>query len=319
MLIGVLCGLLTGALWGLTFVGPRAVAPFTELDLAVMRYCVFGLASALLMLADRRFRPGKLTVARIVMALVLGGAGYVFYFLFATLSVRFAGPAIAPLVIGLLPVLLAIIGNWSDNSVPWRRLAIPLVVIGVGVGIVNAATLSRAATSGETTNVVIGIALAVCALLIWIVYAVINARAMRAADAPGALAWTSLQGLGAAAVSLTLIPIAMLTGASALGTVPLTGPEGLTFLAWSIGLGLAGGWLATWTWSVTSQRLPLALSAQLIVSETIFALIYGFWFAGIWPTPVEWIGALMQLTGVVAAVAIFSMRPSVASDRAAKG
>ncbi|MGI2031161.1 hypothetical protein ACRQ1B_02095 [Rhizobium panacihumi] len=37
MLIGILAGLGTCALWGLTFIAPRAVAPFTAWDLTVAR------------------------------------------------------------------------------------------------------------------------------------------------------------------------------------------------------------------------------------------------------------------------------------------
>ena len=56
MLLGILAGLATCALWGFTFVAPRAVEPFTAWDLTVARYGIFGLACALLMIG-RRFRP----------------------------------------------------------------------------------------------------------------------------------------------------------------------------------------------------------------------------------------------------------------------
>ena len=48
MLIGILAGLAAGALWGLTFVAPLAVAPFQPLDLVIVRSLVFGLSGILL-------------------------------------------------------------------------------------------------------------------------------------------------------------------------------------------------------------------------------------------------------------------------------
>ncbi|MGL5137151.1 MAG: hypothetical protein ACRC7G_05225, partial [Beijerinckiaceae bacterium] len=72
MLTGLLAGLLAGALWGLTFVAPRAVQPYGEVDLAILRYLAFGLTSLALMAASPRFRPGKLTRERVLLALVLG-------------------------------------------------------------------------------------------------------------------------------------------------------------------------------------------------------------------------------------------------------
>lgn len=56
MFYGIIAGLTTCALWGLTFVAPRTVAPFSAWDLTMARYGIFGLACLLLMV-DRRFRP----------------------------------------------------------------------------------------------------------------------------------------------------------------------------------------------------------------------------------------------------------------------
>jgi drug/metabolite transporter (DMT)-like permease len=42
MLIGLLAGLGAGAFWGMTFVAPRAVSPYSEVDLAILRYLAFG-------------------------------------------------------------------------------------------------------------------------------------------------------------------------------------------------------------------------------------------------------------------------------------
>lgn len=80
----------------------------------------------------------------------------------------------------------------------------------------------------------------------------------------------------------------------------------LNFLVWAVTLGVAGSWIATLCWSVASRRLPLALSAQLIVAETIFGLGYGFVFERRWPAAAELTGAVLQLTGVAIAVGIFA-------------
>jgi hypothetical protein len=43
-------------------------------------------------------------------------------------------------------------------------------------------------------------------------------------------------------------------------------------------MGNAGSWLATFCWVIASSRLPLALSAQLIIAETVFGLAHGLMF-----------------------------------------
>jgi drug/metabolite transporter (DMT)-like permease len=71
-------------------------------------------------------------------------------------------------------------------------------------------------------------------------------------------------------------------------------------------MGLAGSWFATWCWVSASRRLPLALSAQLIVAETVFGLAYGLMFEGRLPSPAEMIGVLLQFAGVCSAIAVFT-------------
>ncbi|MGL4728043.1 MAG: EamA family transporter, partial [Bosea sp. (in: a-proteobacteria)] len=242
MLIGILAGLGTGALWGLTFVAPRAVQPYGELDLAIARYVIFGLASLLLMLHPA-FRPGKLSPRLLMLAIVLGLTGYVTYYVAAAYAVRFAGAAIPPLIIGLLPVLLAIIGNWRDKDVRWRDLALPLTLILAGLGLVNGAALANAPDAAASRNVLIGVACAVFALLVWMGYAVINARIMRSNDAPASLPWAGLQGIGSMLAALPLIPVNIALGGSGFGVYELTSPESLRFWFWAFLLGLAGSWL----------------------------------------------------------------------------
>lgn len=313
MLLGIVAGVATCALWGLTFVAPRAVEPFTAWDLTVARYGIFGLACALLMV-DRRFRPTGIAPTRLLIGLLLGGAGYVGYFVCAAFAVQFAGAAIPPVIIGTMPVFLAIIGNLSDRSAPWHALALPLLLTAIGVAIVNAAAL-READVFDMQPVRLGILASLAALAIWIVYGLVNAAVMRSADAPDGLRWTGLQGIGAAIGSLTLLPLTSLSSAS---TFPA--PDLYRFAAWALIMGLAGSWLATWCWVVASRRLPLALAAQLIVAETVFGIAYGFTFEGRWPSVWEALGGGLQFVGVCSAIAVFSRRsqspcPSIAELR----
>jgi drug/metabolite transporter (DMT)-like permease len=177
MLLGIIAGLVTCALWGLTFVAPRAVAPFTTWDLTIARYGIFGLACLLLML-DRRFRPAGFAPLRLLTGLLLGGAGYVGYFVSAAFAVQLAGAAIPPVVIGTMPVFLAIVANTRDRSAPWQALAMPLMLTAVGVAIVNVATIGAAEVS-NAASITLGILASCMALVIWIAYGLANAAVMR--------------------------------------------------------------------------------------------------------------------------------------------
>lgn len=299
MLLGIIAGLTTCALWGLTFIAPRAVVPFTAWDLTIARYGIFGLACLLLM-ADRRFRPTGFAPSRLLIGLLLGGAGYVGYFISAAFAAQLAGAVVPPVIIGTMPVFLAIIANARDRSAPWKALALPFALIAIGVAIVNVVTIGTADIA-DTPSIFLGVLASLAALAIWIAYGLANAAVMRSADAPDGLQWTGLQGIGAAIGSLLLLPLASFDLADTASV-----PETTRFVAWALAMGLAGSWFATWCWVIASRRLPLALGAQLIVAETVFGLAYGFMFEGRFPTPAETIGAAMQFAGVCSAIAVFS-------------
>lgn len=302
MLIGLLAGLMTGALWGLTFIAPRAVLPFSAFDLSVLRYLVFGLVSVGLMVSPR-FRLTGMAWPMLGTGLLLGAFGTFGYFLSISYAVLLAGPVLPPLIAGTAPVLLAIVANLHERSLPWRRLAWPLALIVAGLGVVNVASLQEA-HANEASAILAGVGLSVVALLFWVAYGLVNAVVMRGADAPDALRWTCLQGVGCGTLAVLLLPLAS------------GGPELLDFgsaatqrfLIWVVALGVIVSWLGTFGWVVASERLPMALSAQLIVAETVFGLIYGLAYEQRLPTAPEAVGTALQLIGVVVAVAIFSRR-----------
>ncbi len=302
MLIGLLAGLMTGALWGLAFIAPRAVEPFTALDISVIRYLIFGVVSACLM-AIPQFRPTGMSRRMLLMGMVLGAIGTFGYFLAISYAVLLAGAVLPPLITGTAPVLLAITANFRERSMPWRRLAVPLGLIAAGLGVVNIASLQEA-PAGAVGDLLLGVAMAVVALLMWIAYGMANAVIMRASDAPDALRWTGVQGVGCGLLAFLLLPFV----SSGPAMLDLASPATQHFFLWALMMGAITSWFGTYGWVVASERLPMALSAQLIVAETVFALGYGLAYEQRLPSVPEAVGGMLQLVGVVVSVAIFSRR-----------
>jgi drug/metabolite transporter (DMT)-like permease len=299
MLIGILCGLATCALWGLSFVAPRVVAPYTTVDLTVARYGLFAAVSLILMI-NPRFRPVGLRRSLVLTGIALGSFGYVGYFMSISYAVRYAGTAIPPLVIGTMPVLLAVIANFKDKSISWSTLALPLILIAAGIGWVNVSIFASTSASDQS-GILLGIFSALIGLALWVVYGLVSAGVMQSQDAPSAMHWTALQGIGAGIGALVLVPFTSLWE-----TVSFTGEQTFHFVLWVAVMGIAGSWLATLSWMIAARLLPLALAAQLIVAETVFGLFYGFLFEQRMPTVPEAGGAILQLAGVGMAIAIFS-------------
>lgn len=144
--------------------------------MTICRYGIFGMACLLLM-ADRRIRPIGIARSRLLIGLLLGGAGYVGYFISVAFAVQLAGAAAPPAVIGTMPVFLAIIANIRDRPAPWKVLTLPLALIAIGVAIVNAATVS-AADVADTESILLGLFTSAAALAIWIANGLANAAVM---------------------------------------------------------------------------------------------------------------------------------------------
>jgi len=69
-----------------------------------------------------------------------------------------------------------------------------------------------------------------------------------------------------------------------------------------VAIGFGSSWLATILWNMASQRLPASLCGQLIVSETLFALLYSFFWDGRWPTAAQWAAATLFTAGILASI-----------------
>lgn len=312
MLTGILAGLAAGALWGLTFVAPNLVAPHTPFDLAFLRNTIFAVMSLLFLLALMpRWR--RLDRAGQGIGIALGVLGYAVYYLFVAYSVAFAGPTIPALVIGSLPVVLAIVGNWRDRTVPWAPLALPLGLILAGLVVVNLGSLHAPVMGRSAGSIVAGFVLALGGLLAWLWYGLWNAAALAARPGTDTIVWTSLQGVGAGLGMMLALPLGQMLGWSTLGQLPVLAETAVPLWIWAFATGLFSSWVATYAWVVASRRLSVALSAQLIVSETLFGLLYGFLVERRWPDWHESLGAVLLFAGVMAGIRVLMPAEAKAS------
>jgi drug/metabolite transporter (DMT)-like permease len=298
MFLGILAGLFTCALWGLTFVGPRAVMPFSAFDLAACRYGIYS-AICILLLAFPRFRPRGLSREIWVAGLVIGGISTVGYFIAISFAVKHAGAVIPPLIVGTMPVLVPIIANIRENTLPWNLLAVPLGMIALGIGVANGATLMT--THGlERASIIEGSLWALLALAIWIGYSLVNAGYLRRAGAPDGLHWITVQALGSGIACLFVLPsLSFHTFATA------SSGDLMNFVIWAAAMAVTSSLVAGWSWTYASKVLPLALSSQLIIAETIFGMIFGLSFENRLPTVEELMGTLLQVIGVCLAIYAF--------------
>lgn len=295
MSTGVLFGAGAGALWGLVFLAPELVSGFTPLQLAIGRYLVFGLVSAGLIGSRWRSLTAKVQGRDWLALAGLGLTGNTLYYVLLSAAVQQGGIAMASLVIGFLPVTVTIIGSRERDAVPLARLAPSLLLC-----MASAVCIGWQALAGPAERVdvrLIGLLCAVGALGSWTAYAVGNSRCLMRLPDISVHDWNLLLGLVTGAQALALVPVTLLAE-----QVPGAAGAWLDFVCVSIGVTLLASILGNALWNRMSRLLPLTMVGQMVVFETLFALLYGFLWEQRLPTVAEIAAFAFVISGVVACI-----------------
>jgi len=310
MLAGTLFALSAGLLWGLVFVVPLLLPQYPPALLSTARYLAFGLIALPLAWLDRA-RLRDLSRADWIEALKLALVGNLLYYLFLAAAIQRAGAPLPTMLIGTLPVVIAITSNLRDarrdGHLPWRRLAPPLLLIGAGIALVHHAEVEpfRQVPSPALDRHALGALLAVGAVACWTWYPLRNADWLRAHPDRSPRVWATAQGIATLPLAaIGLIGMQAWIGASdAAFDLPL-GPSPGRFVLLMLALGLLASWLGTLCWNEASQRLPTALAGQLIVFETLAALSYAFVLRGALPPAATLAGIVLLVAGVIRALRV---------------
>jgi len=310
MFIGIIYALIAGMMWGLVFVSPLLLPEYPAALQSVGRYLAFGLIALPLAWLDRR-RLSQLSRADWKEAVKLAAVGNLLYYLCLASAIQRVGGPLPTMIIGTLPVVIAITANRRnvvrDGKLPWGKLAPSLALIAAGIGCVNHVELDAFARSSDANmaRYASGALFAIAALVCWTWYPLRNADWLRHHPGRSPRTWATAQGI--ATLPLALVGYVVLWTTMKIGGNPFAmpfGPRPAFFAGLMVAIGLLASWLGTLCWNESSQRLPTALAGQLIVFETLAALTYAFILRGVWPEPVTLLGIGLLIAGVMSAVRI---------------
>ena len=313
---GVAWALAAGLLWGLVFVAPLMLPEYPAALQSFGRYLAFGLLCLPLAWWDRA-ELRQLRPADWWHALKLALVGNLLYYLLLASSIQRTGGPLSTVIIGTLPVVIAVVANRRDAArdgrLPWRRLWPALALIALGIALVNHTELQAvlADPARDVAGYALGALLAVGAVACWTWYPLHNADWLRAHPGRRPRTWATAQGV--ATLPLALLGYALLWGGMRLGAQDFAmpfGPRPTVFVGLMLTIGLFASWLGTLCWNEASQRLPTVLVGQLIVFEALAALTYAFILRGEWPQPLTLLGVGLLIAGVFGAVRI---RPQAVS------
>ncbi len=304
MLTGTLFAPAAGLMWGLVFVAPTMLPEYPASMLSFGRYVAFGLIALPLAWLDRA-RLRQFSRADWREALRLSLVGNLLYYLCLAAAIQRAGGPLPTMIIGTLPVVIAVSSNLRDAArdgrLPWLKLLPSLLLIAAGIGCVNQVELAqlRADPDADLGRYASGALLAVAAVACWTGYPLRNADWLRTHPDRSPRTWATAQGI--ATLPLAALGYAGLWAWDAARggalAMPL-GPAPAHFVGLMVAIGLFASWLGTLCWNEASQRLPTTLVGQLIVFETLSALAYAFLLRGRWPSAVTLLGIGLLMAGV---------------------
>ncbi len=295
MWVGIAAGLAAGALWGMVFVAPRMVPSISGVDFTAGRFVAYGLlAFALMLMVRRQTWP---TWAQARAALLMSFLGFTGYYLLLVYGIRDAGTEVPSLIIGTIPLWLMILGKPVGLS--WTSLIPGLLLTGCGLALMMTAThgASSTVTPGDQVYFWRGVAFSTASMVCWTAFGLMNAQWLKDHPEVSATTWANWLGVATGLGALLLWVAA--------GSEPkvLLADKNIALAAMlSVATGIGSAWIATILWNIASQRLSASLCGQLIVSETIFALIYSFVWDGLWPSGVQFAAAALFVAGILASI-----------------
>jgi len=328
LITGTLFALAAGLMWGLVFIAPTMLAEYPAALLSMGRYLAFGLIALPLAWWDRAALR-DLSRADWVEALKLSSVGNLLYYLCLAAAIQRSGGPLPTVIIGTLPVVIAITANLRRHTpgtrvearLPWARLAPSLALLAAGIACVNQAELAQMQAGTDLGSYATGALLAVGAVACWTWYPLRNGEWLRAHADRNPRVWATAQGLATlplAAAGYVLFWAWDAGFGSRTLAMPFPmpfGPQPALFVGLMLGLGLLASWLGTLCWNEASQRLPPALAGQLIVFETLAALVYAFVYRAQWPQPLTLLGAALLIAGVVVGLRSGQPGPAVGAHQ----
>lgn len=293
LLKGIVYGVCAGLCWGVIFLGPQLTQGLSGLQFAVLRFLCYGAISAALLMPRWRRVCANLVWADWKSLFWLSLIGNIVYYALVGTGVQLVGVATTSLIVGLIPVLVTLAGRHDANAVPLPRLLPSLCCALAGVVLISWHALIDGDTPDTSTNIG-GILCATGALVTWSWFAVSNARRLVQVASISSHDWALLTGVMTGAQSLLLAVPALTFQAETHGS-----GEWLHFFLVAGGVALLSSVVGGACWNQASRLLPLALSGQVLVIETLAALVFGFLWEQRLPDTYEIAAIALLVTGVV--------------------
>lgn len=282
-------GVLAGAFWGTPFLAPLILTNFSAIEVAFIRFLFFGMISLIAL-------PNIVTLLRqfslkdILQALLLRACGFWLYTIMLFVGVKLTNGVIGALIVGTLPLTITLFSKPKFNY----KLVFGLILILTGIFILLGIPLFFSGFKSTLTHIhPVGVIFLLLALAMWTWYAIFNVRFIIKHPHMKSLHYSSLMGILSI---LCILPIFLFSTnfKNIIGN-----PQFSEFLLWGAILGIGASWIANIFWAYCCRNSQPSIYGPLIVSETVFGLIYSFGFLHRLPYTNEFMAILLLISGAI--------------------
>lgn len=307
MFIGIVLVLSACFIWGLIFVVPQLMVGFSFFEVALGRYFFFGIISLLIMMSNGLKKwfliPKIIWLKAFIYSLVVT----ILYYCFLVLGLRYSSASVMTLIAGISPISLTFFGNWKYHTCSFKKLLFPSFLLIIGLVIVNIPGFQIESSHSTLPEYLFGLFCGLLALVSWNWYVIANDQFLKDYPQVSSSDWSTLIGVA------TLGWVAVLGGlfsffasSSHLEKYMTWNPELKMFLIGSTILGLFCSWIGSYLWNRASRRLPVSLTGQLTIFETLFGLLFVYTVEQRLPQTLEGIGIVTILSGVLISLNVFN-------------
>lgn len=313
MFLGISFILLACFFWSLVFVIPIFLQSFHPLEIALGRFFVYGLVSFLYVLLKKRELFSKQYLPYWKKASYFAFLSTILCYTATLSNLQLSGPMIATLIFGMVPICIALVGNWHQKEIPTQKLVFPLFLIMLGIFFAKFKEVD--ASSVSIPMHLLGIFFGLVGLGAWTWYAVANSHFLKKQEDLSIGNWALM--MGTATFFLVLAFGIFLSPFSENLSKYLTpSPEMKIFFVASLLLGVLSTWLSFFLWNHGCKRIPISLSGQLMVFEILFALFLIYLLEHRLPSSWELTGMLCMLSGVL--ISLKKIRPNTSNKESIK-
>jgi drug/metabolite transporter (DMT)-like permease len=180
----------------------------------------------------------------------------------------------------------------------------------VGLAAINVVPAIKVPAEGGKA-LLTGVIFSILAVTLWVVFSVLNQRSLEKAPDGDLTAWTGFMMAGTGVAMALFLPLGITLGLSNFPRLGF-GVNALPLYASAFVLAAMSSVVGAWAWNYATQKLPMAVTGQLISVETIFATIFGLAMHTRLPTWDEVVGITLVVLGTTIGVRhVYSARAAV--------